>query len=109
MIYYLVQGDTGTQIKVTLAREGSSEEVDLTDATVVLKVRKEKETSIAFTVTGVKVNNVDNEAVFILGNNMIDIDPGRYEGEIQVTFSSGGLQTEETVYETINLFIREEF
>ena len=109
MIYYLVQGDTGTQIKVILARHGSSEEVDLTSATVLLKVRKEKETSVAFTVTGLKLNNVDNEAVFKLGNNMIDIEPGRYEGEIQVTFSDNGTQLEETVYETVNLFIREDF
>lgn len=109
MIYYLVQGDTGTQIKVTLAREGSSEEVDLTNATVLLKVRREKQPTLAFTVTGLKTTNVNNEVVFKLGNNMINIDPGRYEGEVQVTFSDSGTQVEETVYETVNLFIREEF
>lgn len=109
MVYYLVQGDTGTQIKVTLSREGSSDEVDLTNATILLKVRKEKQSTLAFTVTGLKVNNVNNEAVFRLGDNMIDLEPGRYEGEVQVTLPSNGDFVEETVYEIINLYVREEF
>ena len=109
MIYYLVQGDTGTQIKVSLSRNGSSEEVDLTNSTISLKVRKENENTLAFTVAGLKTTNVNNEAVFRLGNNMIDIEPGRYEGEIQVVFSDNGTSLEETVYETIKLYVREDF
>lgn len=109
MVYYLVQGDTGTQIKVTFSREGTSEEVDLTNATILLKVRKESQDTVNFTVTGLKVNNVNNEAVFRLGDNMIGIEPGRYEGEVQVTFPDNGDTLEETVYEIINLYIREEF
>lgn len=109
MIYYLVQGDTGTQIKVSLSRSGTSEEVDLTNSTISLKVRKENETALAFTVTGLKTTNVNNEVVFRLSNNMIDIEPGRYEGEVQVVFSDNGTSLEETVYETIKLYVREEF
>ena len=109
MIYYLVQGDTGTQIKVSLSRNGSSEEVDLTNSTISLKVRKENQTALAFTVNGLKTSDVNNEAVFKLGSNMLNIEPGRYEGEVQVIFSENGTSLEETVYETINLYIREEF
>ena len=110
MVYYLVQGDTGSQIKVSLARYGTKDEVDLTSATTFLKVRKEKAAELAFTVTGLLEVGTINSTVFVLGDNMIDIEPGRYEGEISVIFGTVGGQTaEESVFETIQLYIREEF
>lgn len=109
MIHYLVQGDTGSQIRAKLSRKGSSEEVDITGASSLLKVRKEGQTSIAFSVTGVIESNTVDVVVFPLGDNMIGIEHGRYEGEIEVTFSPGPNETIETVYEIINIFIREEF
>lgn len=105
MTYYLVQGDTGTQIKVALARHESSEVIDLNTATAVLKVRKEKASTNAFEVTGVKDDVRDNEAIFSLGTNMIDIPPGRYNGEVEVTFDDTSI---ETIYELLPLYIRED-
>lgn len=105
MTYYLVQGDTGTQIKVALARQNSTETIDLNTATAVFKVRKEKATYNAFEVTGVKDDTNDNEAIFYLGNNMLNIQPGRYTAEVEVTFDDTSV---ESVYETIPLYIRED-
>ena len=105
MTYYLVQGDTGTQIKVGIARHETSEVVDLNFATAVLKVRKEKEAVNAFEIIGIKDDVNDNEAIFKLGDEMIGIAPGRYNGEVEVTFDD---TTIETIYELLPLYIRED-
>jgi hypothetical protein len=106
MTYYLVKGDTGTQIKVALARQGTTELIDLNTAVAVLKIRAEGKTYNAFEVTGTKDVVNDNEALFLLGNNMLTVAPGRYTGEVEVTFPDTSV---ESVYEIIPIFIRDQY
>lgn len=109
MNYYLVQGDTGSQIKVDLSRKGTTEAVDLTNATCVLKVRKEATAQLSFTTIGVLEIGSTSSVVFLLGDDMLTIEPGRYEAEVEVTFTSAGETLIESVYEIIQLFVREDF
>jgi hypothetical protein len=106
MTYYLVKGDTGTKIKVALARQGTVSPIDLNAATAVLKVRAEGVKYNVFEVTGTKDLTNDNEAIFALGANMLTITPGRYSASVEVTFDD---TTIETVYEILPLFVRDEF
>lgn len=104
----LVQGDTAPQIRVTLTREDTGEAVDITAATTVLKVRRKGTSSVAFTMTNINSSDTtaDGVAVFAFGANDLDISPGNYEGEIEVQYDDGGI---ETVYETLDFVLREDF
>jgi hypothetical protein len=104
----LVQGDTGPQIKVTVTREDTGLPVDLTGSTVVLKFKKRGASALTFTLTNVNTSDTleDGVAVFVFSDGSLDIDPGHYEGEIEVTFANA---TVETIYETLSFFVREDF
>jgi len=104
----LVQGDTGPQIKATVTREDTGEAVDLTDATVRLKVRKRGANSLAFTLVNINVSDTlaDGVAVFAFAEGDLDVEPGNYEGEIEVTLVD---ESVETIYETLAFFVREDF
>jgi len=104
----LVQGDTGPQIKVTVTREGTGEAVDLRGATVRLKVRKRGASSLAFTLLNINVSDTlqDGVAIFAFAEGDLDVDPGNYQGEIEITFEDS---TVETIYETLDFFVREDF
>mgnify|MGYP001546091452 CR=1 FL=1 len=104
----LVQGDTGPQIKVTLTREDTGEVIDASGGTVRLKVRKRGASTLAFTLTALDVgqNLEEGIAIFAFSDGDLDLDPGYYEGEIEITLSDS---TIETVYETLEFFIREDF
>lgn len=104
----LVQGDTGPQIKITCTREDSGETIDMSGGTVRLKVRKRGASTLAFTLTALDVgtNLADGIAIFAFGENDLDVAPGYYEGEIEITLSDS---TVETVYETLEFFVREDF
>lgn len=104
----LVQGDTGPQIKVTITREDTGEAVDMSGGTCRLKVRKRGASTLAFTLTATDVgDNLQNGiAIFAFSEGDLDIDPGNYLGEIEITFSDSSI---ETVYETLEFFVREDF
>jgi hypothetical protein len=104
----LVQGDTGPQIKTTITREDTGEVIDMSGGTVRLKVRKRGAATLAFTLTALDVgtNLQEGVAIFAFGSGDLDIDPGHYEGEIEITLSDS---TVETVYETLEFFVREDF
>lgn len=104
----LVQGDTGPQIKVTVTREDTGEVINMAGGSCVLKVRKRGGNSVLFTLTAIDAgtNLEDGIAIFIFGTGDLDIDPGNYEGEIEITLSDG---TVETIYETLSFFVREDF
>lgn len=106
MVHYLVQGDTGAQIKVTLSRQSSNDTLDLSDDTVVLKVRKEGESVNAFEVGGSVLSDAVNEVIFLPGTNLLNISPGTYYGEIEITYSNS---TVESVYEIVTIYIREDY
>lgn len=108
MAYYLVQGDTGPQIKVTVTRDETGEVVDMSGATVYLKLKKKNSSTVLLTLTATDVgtNLEEGVAIFVFADGDLDIDPGSYEGEIEINFSDGSV---ESIYELIEFFIREDF
>lgn len=105
---YLVQGDTGPDIKVTLTREDTGAAEDLSGANVEMHFRRKNRDNILFSLTG---SNTSQEAeagiaVFSFSGSQLDLAPGEYQGEVEVIFDSG---QRETVYQIIDFFIREDF
>lgn len=107
MTYYLVRNDTGSQIRAVLTRQDTGEVVPVSNASVLLKFRAKNTTITLFSVSGIgSVEDLDLGVVtFPLGNNL-DLTPGMYEGEIEVTYNSGEV---ESVFELLNFKIREDF
>jgi len=106
---YLVQNDAGTQLRVVLTREDDGAAVDLTDATVRLKFRKKGTTTLSSTLTSIATSNEDKSAgvaLFEFSASNLDIDEGKYEGEIEATFGNGST---ESVFEVLDFYIREDF
>ena len=107
--YYLVQGDDAPQIRVTLTRDISGDVIDLTNATVLLKFRKKGTSSVLSSLESISTNEDKalGVAVFAWGSTDLDITAGNYEAEIEITYTSSG--TIETVYETLDFVVREDF
>jgi len=104
----LVQGDTGPDIKVTLTREDTGEVEDLTGANIQMHFRRKNRDAVLFSLAG---GNTGQEAeqgivIFAFSADQLDQTPGEYEGEVEVLFDSG---QRETVYQTIDFFIREDY
>jgi hypothetical protein len=104
----LVQGDTGPQIKVTLTREDSGLAENLAGATVSLHFKKKNTDTVLFTLTGQNTPDEELEGIafFVFANGQLNLDAGKYVGEVEVVFESG---TRETVYEIIEFTLREDF
>jgi len=116
---YLVQGDTLPQLKVTVRDRNEAATgkvldledpstwalVNLTGSTVRLRIREVGGTTIKSTLIGNNTNPTIGEVVFLFDATALDT-AGVFEGEIEYTSSTGGVQT---VYELIKLQVREQF
>jgi len=110
--YYLVQGDTGPQLRITITREDTGLPVDLSSATSVFKFRRVGTETVLTTLTSVAGTEdaTNGICLFVWNTGDLDIDPGRYEAEIEVTFQVPEAPDEiETVYETVQFILREDF
>lgn len=107
--YYLVQGDDAPQIKVTLTRDVTGTAIDVSNATVRLKFRKKGTDTVLVTLTsGASASQAENGiAIFDWGSTDLDIDSGNYEAEVEISYTSTGVV--ETVYETLDFVVREDF
>ena len=103
----LVQGDTRPQIKVTLTDEGTGAIIDITGATCRLKFRAVGSTVVLDTLTGTVTNGSAGEVVFTWNPTSLDVEPGDYEGEIEVDFANNGGR--QSVYELLKFKVREDF
>jgi hypothetical protein len=123
----LVQGDTRPQVKAVISDETTGNIVDISGATVRLKFRAGGSTSTLFTLTGYLqpgledadgnvTQNLTGEAYALAGSGgrvafqflagQLNIEPGYYEGEIEVTFSDSSIQT---VYAPLKFQLRAQF
>jgi hypothetical protein len=116
---YLVQGDTLPQLKVTVRDRNEAAAgkvldpedqstwalVNLTGSTVRLRIREVGGTSVKSTLIGNNTNPLIGEVVFLFDASTLDT-AGVFEGEIEYTSGTGGIQT---VYELIKLQVREQF
>jgi len=104
----LVQGDTRPAIVCTITDETTGDPVNITGATVVLKFRPVGSTTLQATVTGTVTSGSTGQVAFYPASTpaMLTGDAGDYEGEIEITFADGQIQT---VYDLLKFKIREDF
>ena len=107
-MYKLVKDDTKTQIKATLTREHDGSKIDCSGGTVRMYFRKKGTSTILSTLTaadsGTDLQN--GIAIFSFGAGNLSVDAGFYEGEIEITFSNGSV---ESIYEVLDFQLRADF
>ena len=104
----LVQGDTRPALVCTITDDTTGEPVNIAGATVVLKFRLAGATTLTATVTGAVTDGAAGQVAFYPASapEMLQGAAGDYEGEIEMTFSDGQIQT---VYDTLRFKVREDF
>ena len=102
----LVKDDTSPQVQVTVTREDTGAAVNLASATTRLKFRAAETTTVWATLTGAAGDLAIGIVVFTFGSGDLNVAAGAYEGEIEVTFADGSV---ETVFEVINFTVRADF
>lgn len=104
----LVQGDTRPAIVCAITDEITGAPIAVTGATVLLKFRAVGSTDLTATVTGSITDGPNGQLAFYPASapTMLLGAAGDYEGEIQITFSDGTIQT---VYDLLKFKLREDF
>lgn len=104
----LVQGDTKPAIVCRLTDDTTGLPLGITGATVRLKFRAAGATTLTATVTGSVTDGPNGEVVFYPASapEMLQGEPGDYEGEIEITFADTTVQT---VYDLLKFKVREDF
>jgi hypothetical protein len=104
----LVQGDTRPALVCNITDETTGLPVSLTGATCRLKFRKVGATTLTATLTGTVTNAVNGVVEFYWASDPSSLATadGQYEGEIEVTFSDGQIQT---VYDKLQFVVRADF
>lgn len=103
-----VRGDTGPMIRVELTETGSEAPVDLTGGTVTLHFREagEEDVLLSRQFTLDPATSADGVAVLAWQDGDLDVEPGAYEGEIEVVRANG---VRETLYERLRFRVRDDF
>jgi hypothetical protein len=104
----LVQGDTFPIVRLTLTDPVTGSAINLSDSTTSVKVyfREAGKTTILATISCTKVNGGSTGQVqFNFSSGVLNVDPGAYEGEIEINFDG---QTQ-TVYELLKFTVRQQF
>ena len=106
-IYTLVKNDSAPQIKVTLTREDDGTAINFVGGSCKLKFRKKDTTVVLFTLNAPTTDDFANgEAVFGFSSSNLDQDAGYYEGEVEITYSTGAV---ETLFEILEFYLRSDF
>ena len=108
MTYQLVKGDQAPQIQAVLKRQDDNSIIDFSGVSCALKFRAKGSTSTLFTLAAADVgdNFEDGIAVFSFSGTQLAINQGYYEGEIEITYSSGSV---ETVFKVLDFYVRDDF
>lgn len=119
----LTQGDTKPPVVTSLTDKVTGDPIDVSQATVLLKFRKEGSTTLQDTITAILLAGVvgadgtvntnlpyntegkGGRVQFDWGPASLAGEPGDYEGEIEITFPDGT----QSVYETLKFHLREQF
>lgn len=109
-IIKLVRGDNRPIIRLTLTDESDDQPVNLTGATVVVYFRKVGTTTVLSTLscTGLNGGALSTDGVIEFGfpDPALDVAAGAYEGEVEITYSGGDVQT---LYDVLKFKVREQF
>lgn len=106
--YTLVQGDQAPQIQAILKRDDDGSLIDFSGGSCSLKFRKKGTSVTLFTLAASDVGDKfsKGEAIFSFSGTQLDIDAGYYEGEIEITYSNGAI---ETVFAVLDFYLRADF
>jgi hypothetical protein len=104
----LVRNDTRPAIVCTITDDKTGAPIDITSAVVRLKFRAAGMESLTATVVGAVTNGPQGQVVFYPASapEMLQGEPGDYQGEIEITFPDGQIQT---VYDLLRFGIRQDF
>jgi hypothetical protein len=104
----LVKDDTRPAIVCNITDETTGAVVALTGASAVLKFRALGSTDLQATITGSITDGPNGQVTFYPASNpvMLQGDAGDYEGEIEITFADGQVQT---VYDVLKFKVRADF
>lgn len=102
----LVQGDTRPSLVCALTNEADGLAINIAGATVRLKFRALGATALTDTIVGVVTDGATGACVFHWSAAALAGAAGPYEGEIEITFSDGKVQT---VYDVLKFTLRKEF
>lgn len=104
----LVRNDTRPALVCTIKDDTSGNPLVLTGATVLLKFRALGAKTLTATVTGTVTGALIGQVAFYPASSpeMLKGCSGDYEGEVEITFADGQIQT---VYEPLKFKVREDF
>ena len=102
----LVQGDTRPALVTTLLDETTGAPINIEGATPRMKFRAVGAAALTATLTGTVTNGTTGACVFDWTAPSLAGEPGEYEGEIEITFANGQIQT---VYDLLKFKMRKEF
>ena len=124
MAYYeeinLVAGDTKPEINLTLKDSNTAAAgltldpddsatwgiIDITDPTVTVKFRALGASTVLDTLSTVKVVPENGTCYMVWGADTLDVAAGTYEGEISLTYTSGGILT---LFDRLKFNVRDDF
>ena len=104
----LVQGDNLPEVTLTLTDAQTGDPLDLSAATtdVVVKLRAQGGTTVLSVLDCTKPNGgADGVVMFYFPGTTLQIAPGQYQGEIEISFNGQIL----TVYDLLQFTLRAEF
>ena len=107
-IIRLVKGDELPNIIITLTDDVANTALNVSAGTTTVKVKFKAVggTSTLSTITCTNLTDgSDGKVQFNFANNVLDVDPGEYEGEVVVDFN-GSIQT---VYDVLRFRVRSNF
>jgi hypothetical protein len=104
----LVRGDTKPAIVCNLTDQNTGLAIAIGGATVRLKFREAGADQLTATVVGVVTDGANGQVVFYPSSapEMLQNSAGDYEGEIEITFQDGTIQT---VFDLLKFRVREDF
>ncbi len=104
----LVRNDTRPAIVCAITDDKTGAPIDITGATVLLKFRAAGAEVLTATVVGAVTNGPQGQVVFYPASapEMLQGEPGDYQGEIEITFPDGQIQT---VYDLLRFGVRQDF
>ena len=124
MAYYeeinLVAGDSKPEINFTLKDSNTAAAgltldpddsatwgiIDITDPTVTVKFRALGGSTVLDTMTCIKVVPAAGTCYMPWGSDTLDVAAGTYEGEISLTYTSGGILT---LFDRLKFKVRDDF
>ncbi len=103
----LVTGDNRPYVRITL-KDGAGAPINISDATtsVVVHFRQSGAQTVLATLSCTKVGGgTTGEVAFNFAGDVLDVEPGRYEGEIELSFDG----EKQTVYAPLKFKVRKQF